>query len=103
MMSVNSLSTNVNIFSNKKSVGQRDSKIVWSAGLLGGAFTGLHWRADEGKAHPRKMWKSSSELEHSVSMPYQTLHKSVKIPAATPSLRAWSKTKQDDLQRHDSH
>ena len=37
--SVNNLGPNVNIFSNKKSVGQRDSKIVWSSGLLGGAFT----------------------------------------------------------------
>jgi len=37
--SVNNLSPNVNVFSNKKSVGERDSKIVWSSGLLGGAFT----------------------------------------------------------------
>jgi len=37
--SVNNLSPNVNIFTNKKSVGERDSKIVWSSGLLGGAFT----------------------------------------------------------------
>ena len=37
--SINNLSQNVNIFSNKKSVGERDSKIVWSTGLLGGAYT----------------------------------------------------------------
>ena len=37
--SVNNLGPNVNIFTNKKSVGERDSKIVWSSGLLGGAFT----------------------------------------------------------------
>jgi FeS assembly protein SufD len=37
--SINNLSQNVNIFSNKKSIGERDSKIVWSAGLLGGAYT----------------------------------------------------------------
>jgi len=37
--SVNNLAPNVNIFTNKKSVGERDSKIVWSSGLLGGAFT----------------------------------------------------------------
>ncbi len=37
--SVNNLSPDVNIFLNKKSVGERDSKIVWSSGLLGGAFT----------------------------------------------------------------
>jgi len=37
--SVNNLSSDVNIFINKKSVGERDSKIVWSSGLLGGAFT----------------------------------------------------------------
>jgi Fe-S cluster assembly protein SufB len=37
--SVNNLSSNVNIFSNKKSVGGRDSRIIWSSGLLGGAFT----------------------------------------------------------------
>ena len=37
--SVNNLSPNVNVFSNKKSVGERDSKIVWSSGLLGGAYT----------------------------------------------------------------
>ncbi|MGA8857511.1 MAG: Fe-S cluster assembly protein SufD, partial [Candidatus Bathyarchaeia archaeon] len=37
--SINNLSQNVNIFSNKKSIGERDSKIVWSTGLLGGAYT----------------------------------------------------------------
>jgi FeS assembly protein SufD len=37
--SVNNLASDVNIFINKKSVGERDSKIVWSSGLLGGAFT----------------------------------------------------------------
>lgn len=37
--SINNLASNVNIFLNKKSIGQRDSRIVWSSGLLGGAFT----------------------------------------------------------------
>lgn len=37
--SINNLGSNVNIFSNKKSIGERDSRIVWSSGLLGGAFT----------------------------------------------------------------
>jgi FeS assembly protein SufD len=37
--SINNLASNVNIFSNKKSIGKRDSRIVWSSGLLGGAFT----------------------------------------------------------------
>ena len=37
--SINNLSQNVNIFSNKKSIGEQDSKIVWSSGLLGGAYT----------------------------------------------------------------
>ena len=37
--SVNNLASNVNVFLNKKSVGERESKIVWSSGLLGGAFT----------------------------------------------------------------
>jgi Fe-S cluster assembly protein SufB len=37
--SINNLSQNVNIFSNKKSIGAQDSKIVWSTGLLGGAYT----------------------------------------------------------------
>jgi FeS assembly protein SufD len=37
--SINNLASNVNIFSNKKSIGERDSKIVWSSGLLGGAYT----------------------------------------------------------------
>ncbi len=36
---INNLSSNVNIFSNRKSVGERDSRIVWSSGLLGGAYT----------------------------------------------------------------
>jgi Fe-S cluster assembly protein SufB len=37
--SINNLAPNVNIFMNKKSIGERDSKIVWSSGLLGGAYT----------------------------------------------------------------
>lgn len=37
--SINNLAQSVNVFSNKKSIGKRDSKIVWSSGLLGGAFT----------------------------------------------------------------
>jgi Fe-S cluster assembly protein SufB/Fe-S cluster assembly protein SufD len=37
--SINNMSQNVNIFTNKKAMGARDSKIVWSTGLLGGAFT----------------------------------------------------------------
>ena len=37
--SINNLSQNVNIFLNKKSIGEQDSKIVWSTGLLGGAYT----------------------------------------------------------------
>lgn len=37
--SVNNLGANVSVFFNKKSVGDRDSRIVWSSGLLGGAFT----------------------------------------------------------------
>jgi FeS assembly protein SufD len=37
--SINNLAANCNIFSNRKSVGQRDSKIVWASGLLGGAYT----------------------------------------------------------------
>jgi Fe-S cluster assembly protein SufB len=36
---INNLASNVNIFTNKKSMGARDSKIVWSSGLLGGAYT----------------------------------------------------------------
>jgi FeS assembly protein SufD len=36
---VSNMGPNVNIFLNKKSVGERDSKIVWSSGLLGGALT----------------------------------------------------------------
>jgi Fe-S cluster assembly protein SufB len=37
--SVNNLASSVNVFFNKKSVGDRDSRIVWSSGLLGGALT----------------------------------------------------------------
>jgi Fe-S cluster assembly protein SufB/Fe-S cluster assembly protein SufD len=37
--SINNLASNVNIFTNKKSVGARDSRIVWSSGFLGGAYT----------------------------------------------------------------
>jgi len=37
--SINNLAPNINIFANKKSIGARDSKIVWSSGLLGGAYT----------------------------------------------------------------
>jgi FeS assembly protein SufD len=37
--SVNNLASNINVFSNKKSVGDRDSRIIWSSGLLGSAFT----------------------------------------------------------------
>jgi FeS assembly protein SufD len=37
--SINNLAATCNIFSNRKSVGQRDSKIVWASGLLGGAYT----------------------------------------------------------------
>jgi FeS assembly protein SufD len=37
--SVNNLSANTNIFMNKKAVGAKDSKIAWSSGLLGGAYT----------------------------------------------------------------
>jgi len=37
--SINNLASNMNIFSNKKSVGERDSRIVWSSGLLGGGYT----------------------------------------------------------------
>ena len=37
--SINNLSQSVNVFSNKKSIGKRDSKMVWASGLLGGAFT----------------------------------------------------------------
>jgi len=36
---VNNLATGVSIFSNKKSIGERDSQIVWSSGYLGGAYT----------------------------------------------------------------
>jgi Fe-S cluster assembly protein SufB len=37
--SINHLNSSINIFSNKKSIGERDSKIVWASGLLGGAYT----------------------------------------------------------------
>ena len=37
--SISNLAANYNVFSNRKSVGQRDSKIVWASGLLGGAYT----------------------------------------------------------------
>ena len=36
---INDLAQSVNVFSNRKSMGSRDSKIVWSSGLLGGAYT----------------------------------------------------------------
>ncbi len=37
--SIMNLGQSVNVFSNKKSIGKQDSKMVWSSGLLGGAFT----------------------------------------------------------------
>ena len=37
--SISNLAANYNVFSNRKSVGERDSKIVWASGLLGGAYT----------------------------------------------------------------
>jgi Fe-S cluster assembly protein SufB/Fe-S cluster assembly protein SufD len=37
--SINNLASNINIFTNKKSLGAKDSKIVWSSGFLGGAYT----------------------------------------------------------------
>ena len=37
--SINNLAQNVNIFTNKKCVGSKDSRIVWSSGFLGGAYT----------------------------------------------------------------
>ena len=37
--SINNLSSNIDIFTNRKSTGERDSRIVWSTGLLGGAYT----------------------------------------------------------------
>jgi len=37
--SINNLASNVNIFTNKKSLGAKDSRIVWSSGFLGGAYT----------------------------------------------------------------
>ena len=36
---INNLAQSVNVFSNRKSIGSQDSKIVWSSGLLGGAYT----------------------------------------------------------------
>jgi Fe-S cluster assembly protein SufB/Fe-S cluster assembly protein SufD len=37
--SINNLASNINIFTNKKSLGDADSRIVWSSGFLGGAYT----------------------------------------------------------------
>lgn len=37
--SINNLASNFNVFSNKKSLGGRESRIVWSTGMLGGAYT----------------------------------------------------------------
>ena len=37
--SINNLASNINIFTNKKSLGGKDSRIVWSSGFLGGAYT----------------------------------------------------------------
>jgi Fe-S cluster assembly protein SufB/Fe-S cluster assembly protein SufD len=37
--SINNLASNINIFMNKKSLGAKDSRIVWSSGFLGGAYT----------------------------------------------------------------
>jgi len=37
--SINNLASNFNIFINKKSIGERNSSIVWSSGQLGGAYT----------------------------------------------------------------
>jgi Fe-S cluster assembly protein SufB/Fe-S cluster assembly protein SufD len=37
--SINNLASNINIFTNKKSLGAKDSRIVWSSGFLGGAYT----------------------------------------------------------------
>jgi len=37
--SINNLSPSTNIFTNKKSMGARDSRIVWSSGFLGGSHT----------------------------------------------------------------
>jgi Fe-S cluster assembly scaffold protein SufB len=36
---ISNLAANYNVFLNRKSVGQGDSKIVWASGLLGGAYT----------------------------------------------------------------
>lgn len=36
---INDLAQSINVFSNKKAIGKRDSKIIWSSGLLGGAYT----------------------------------------------------------------
>jgi len=37
--SINNLAPHFNVFSNKKSLGERDSKITWSTGMIGGAYT----------------------------------------------------------------
>ena len=37
--SINNLASNINIFTNKKSLGAAESRIVWSSGFLGGAYT----------------------------------------------------------------
>ena len=37
--SINNFASNINIFTNKKSLGAKDSRIVWSSGFLGGAYT----------------------------------------------------------------
>jgi len=37
--SISNLAPNYNVFLNRKSVGERDSKIVWASGLLGGTYT----------------------------------------------------------------
>src|SRR3972149_919938 len=36
--SINDLASNFNVFLNKKSIGKRDSNIVWSSGQVGGAY-----------------------------------------------------------------
>lgn len=36
---ISNLAANYNVFLNRKSVGEGDSKIVWASGLLGGAYT----------------------------------------------------------------
>ena len=37
--SINNLAPNINIFTNKKSLGAKDTRVVWSSGFLGGAYT----------------------------------------------------------------